>query len=133
MQAKNDAIRAENTVVKVRYEGEQQKVQADAQAAVRIAQANGEAQATIAQARSQREASILKAEGEAQAATLVGEAQARIIQQVGCGREQQCGGGVLRDGPSLEWANAFDRARKRNQPARDAEPAFGAEVMARER
>ena len=83
MQAKNDAIRAENTVVKVRYEGEQQKVQADAQAAVRIAQANGEAQATIAQARSQREASILKAEGEAQAATLVGEAQSRVIQQVG--------------------------------------------------
>ena len=83
VQAKNDAIRAENTVVKVRYEGEQQKVQADAQAAVRIAQANGEAQAASAQARSQREASILKAEGEAQAATLVGEAQSRIIQQVG--------------------------------------------------
>ena len=83
VQAKNDAIRAENTVVKVRYEGEQQKVQADAQAAVRIAQANGEAQATIAQARSQREASILKAEGEARAVTLVGEAQAAVIQQVG--------------------------------------------------
>ncbi|MCW6512223.1 SPFH domain-containing protein [Lichenifustis flavocetrariae] len=83
VQAKNDAIRAENTVVKVRYEGEQQKVQADAQAAVRIAQANGEAQATIAQARSQREASILRAEGDAQAASLVGEAQARVIQQVG--------------------------------------------------
>jgi membrane protease subunit HflC len=83
VQAKNDAIRAENTVVKVRYEGEQQKVQAAAQAAVRIAQADGEAQATIAQARSQREASILKAEGEAQAATLVGDAQAKVIQQIG--------------------------------------------------
>ncbi len=83
VQAKNDAIRAENTVVKVRYEGEQQKVQADAQAAVRIAQANGEAQATIAQARSQREAIILRAEGDAQAAALVGDAQARVVQQVG--------------------------------------------------
>lgn len=83
VQAKNDAIRAENTVVKVRYEGEQQKVQADAQAAVRIAQANGEAQATIAQARSQREASILRAEGDAQAASLVGTAQAKVIEQVG--------------------------------------------------
>ena len=83
VQAKNDAIRAENTVVKVRFEGEQQKVQADAQAAVRVAQANGEAQATIAQARSQREAAILRAEGDAQATTLVGEAQARVIQEVG--------------------------------------------------
>ena len=83
VQAKNDAIRAENTVVKVRYEGEQQKVQADAQATVRIAQANGEAQATVAQARSQREAAILRAEGEAQATALVGDAQARVIQQVG--------------------------------------------------
>ncbi len=43
VQAKNDAIRAENTVVKVRYEGEQQKVQADAQAAVHVARANREA------------------------------------------------------------------------------------------
>ena len=83
VQAKNDAIRTENTVVKVRYEGEQQKVQADAQAAVRIAQANGEAEATIAQARSQREASILRAQGDAQAASLVGDAQARVIAQVG--------------------------------------------------
>ena len=83
VQAKNDAIRAENTVVKVRYEGEQQKVQADAQAAVRVAQANGEAQATVAQARSQREAAILRAEGDAQATTLIGDAQARVVQQVG--------------------------------------------------
>lgn len=83
VQAKNDAIRAENTVVKVRYESEQQKVQAEAQAAVRIAQADGEARALVAQARSQREAAILRAEGDAQAATLLGEAQARVVQQVG--------------------------------------------------
>ncbi|WP_375466418.1 SPFH domain-containing protein [uncultured Methylobacterium sp.] len=83
VQAKNDAIRAENTVAKVRYEGEQAKVQAAAQAAVRIAQANGEAEAAVAQARAQREASILRAEGAAQATTLTGEAEAKIIQQVG--------------------------------------------------
>ncbi len=83
VQAKNDAIRAENTVSKVRYEGEQQKVQADAQAAVRVAQAKGEAEATVAQARSLREASILRAEGDAQATTLTGEAQARVIGQIG--------------------------------------------------
>jgi modulator of FtsH protease HflC len=83
VQAKNDAIRAENTVTKVQYEGEQAKVQAAAQAAVRVAQANGEAEAAIAQARAQREASILQAEGAAQATTLTGEAEAKIIQQVG--------------------------------------------------
>ena len=83
VQAKNDAIRAENLVSRVRYEGEQAKVQADAQAAVRIAQANAEAAATVAQARAQRESAILRAEGDAQASTLTGEAQARVIQQVG--------------------------------------------------
>lgn len=83
VQAKNDAIRAENTVSRVRYEGEQAKVQADAQAAVRIAQANAEAEATVAQARAQRESAILRAQGEAQASALTGEAQARIIQLVG--------------------------------------------------
>ena len=83
VQAKNDAIRAENMVVKVRYEGEQAKVQADAQAAVRIAQANGEAEAAIAQARAQRESAILRAQGEAQATALTGQAEANVIQQVG--------------------------------------------------
>ncbi len=83
VQAKNDAIRAENTVSKVRYEGDQAKVQAEAQAAVRIAQANAEADATIAQARAQRESAILKAQGEAQATALTGEADAKVIAQVG--------------------------------------------------
>ena len=83
VQAKNDAIRAENTVSKVRYEGEQAKVQAEAQAAVRQAQANAEAAATIAQAHAQRESTILRAQGEAQAAALNGDAEAKVIQQVG--------------------------------------------------
>ena len=83
VQAKNDAIRAENTVSKVRYEGEQAKVQAEAQAAVRQAQAGAEAAATMAQAHAQRESAILRAQGEAQAAVLTGEAEARVIQQVG--------------------------------------------------
>lgn len=83
VQAKNDAIRAENLVSRVRYEGEQAKVSAEAQAAVRIAQANAEAGATVAQARAQRESAILQAQGEAQAALLTGEAQAHVVQQVG--------------------------------------------------
>jgi membrane protease subunit HflC len=83
VQAKNDAIRAENTVSKVRFEGEQAKVQAEAQASARIAQAKGESEAAIAQAHGQREAAILRAQGESQAALLVGDASARVIQQVG--------------------------------------------------
>jgi membrane protease subunit HflC len=83
VQAKNDAIRAENTVAKVRYEGEQAQVQAQAQAAVRIAQANGDATAAVAQAHAQRESAILRAEGDAQAIALTGEAESKVIQQVG--------------------------------------------------
>ena len=83
VQAKNDAIRAENTVVKVRYEGEQAKVQADAQAAVVVAKANGDAEAEIAHARAQREAAILRAQGESQALALTGEAEAKNVQLVG--------------------------------------------------
>jgi regulator of protease activity HflC (stomatin/prohibitin superfamily) len=83
VQAKNDAIRAENTVAKVRFEGEQAKVQAEAQAAARIAQANGAAESAVVQARADRQAAILRAEGDSQAATLTGDAQAHVIQQVG--------------------------------------------------
>ena len=83
VQAKNDSIRAENTVAKVRYEGEQSKVQADALASIRIAQANAEAAASVVQARAQRESSILRAEGDAQALALTGDAQAKVIQMVG--------------------------------------------------
>ena len=81
--AKNDAIRAENTVVKVRYEGEQAKVHAEAQAAARVAEANGDSEAAIAQARGQRESAILRAQGDSQAALLTGDADARVIAQVG--------------------------------------------------
>ena len=83
VQAKNDAIRAQNTVARFHFEGEQIKVQADAQAAVRIAQANGEAQANIDRARGERQAAILRAEGDSQATLLNGQAQAKVLQLVG--------------------------------------------------
>ena len=70
-------------MAKVRYEGEQVKVQAEAQAAARVAQANGEAEAAIVQARAQSQAAILRAQGDSQAATLTGEAQAHVIQEIG--------------------------------------------------
>ena len=83
VKAKNDAIRAENTVARFHFEGEQIKVQEDAQAAVRIAQANGEAQANIDRARGERQAAILRAEGDSQATLLNGQAQAKVLQLVG--------------------------------------------------
>ena len=83
VRAKNDAIQAENTVSRIRYEGEQAKVQAEAQAAAQISRAEGEAKATVARAGAERDAAILRAQGEAQAASLVGEAQARVAREIG--------------------------------------------------
>lgn len=63
VKAKNDAVAAENTVNRIRYEGQQIVVTAKAQADAKIAQAIAE-----------RQARILEAEGEAQAIRLKGEA-----------------------------------------------------------
>jgi len=68
VRAKNDAIAAENQVARIRYEGEQRKVQAEADAAAQVTRAQAE-----------KQAAILRAEGEAQATTLNGEAEARVI------------------------------------------------------
>ncbi len=83
VKAKNDALQAENTVLRVRYEGEQAKVQAEAQATAAVTRAEGEARAAVAKARADREGTVLRAEGEAQATKLLGEAQAAAVQQVG--------------------------------------------------
>ena len=63
VQAKNDAVRAESLVSRTRYEGEQ-KVSAEAQAAVPTAQANAKMGAASTQARAQRESAILRAGGD---------------------------------------------------------------------
>ncbi len=83
VRAKNDALQAENTVAKIRYEGEQTKVQAEAQATAVTTRAEGEARAAVVRARAEREAAVLRAEGEAQATTLLGQAQASAVQLVG--------------------------------------------------
>ena len=72
VRAKNDALQAENTVAKIRYEGEQTKVQAEAQAKAAVTRAEGEARAAV-----------LRAEGEAQATTVLGQAQAAAVQLLG--------------------------------------------------
>ncbi len=83
VRAKNEALQAENTVARIRYEGEQAKVQAEAQAIAVTTRSEGEARAAVVRARAEKEASVLRAEGEAQATTLLGQAQASAVQQVG--------------------------------------------------
>jgi len=83
VRAKNDALQAENTVAKIRYEGEQAKVQAEAQAVAVTTRSEGEARAAVVRARAEKEAAVLRAEGEAQATALLGQAQATAVQQVG--------------------------------------------------
>ena len=83
VRAKNDALQAENTVSRVRYEGEQAKVQAEAQATALTTRAEGEARAAIAKARADRESTVLRAEGEAQATALLGQAQASALSLLG--------------------------------------------------
>lgn len=83
VKAKNDAIQAENTVLRVRYEGEQAKVRAEAQATAVATAADGEARAAVARARAESQSTVLRAQGEAQATALLGEAQAAAVQKVG--------------------------------------------------
>jgi regulator of protease activity HflC (stomatin/prohibitin superfamily) len=68
VKAKNDAIAAENTVNRIRYEGEQKVVTAKA-----------EAEAQIARATAQKQAAILGAEGEARSIELRSAAEALSI------------------------------------------------------
>jgi regulator of protease activity HflC (stomatin/prohibitin superfamily) len=68
VKAKNDAIAAENTVNRIRYEGEQKVVTAKA-----------EAEAQIARATAQKQAVILAAEGEARSIELRTAAEAQGI------------------------------------------------------
>ena len=83
VRAKNDALQAENTVNRVRYEGEQAKVQAEAQAAAVSTRAEGEARAAVARARAESESTVLRAQGESQATALLGQAQAAAVQLLG--------------------------------------------------
>jgi regulator of protease activity HflC (stomatin/prohibitin superfamily) len=72
VKAKNDSVASENMVNKVRYDGEQAKVRAAAEAAAAISRAEGE-----------KQAAILAAEGQAEATKLQGDAQAEAIRAQG--------------------------------------------------
>lgn len=72
VKAKNDAVAAENTVNRIRYEGQQSVVKAEADARAQVARADAE-----------RQAVILAAQGEAEAIRLRGEAEAVSIAKRG--------------------------------------------------
>jgi len=72
VKAKNDAIAAENTVNRIRYEGEQKVVTAKA-----------EAEAQVARAQAQKQSKVLEAEGEARGIELRAAAEAQGIRARG--------------------------------------------------
>lgn len=72
VKAKNDAVAAENTVNRIRFEAEQVRVRAQ-----------GEADAVAIQAEGQKRSAVIRAQGEAEAVRVVGEAQAASLQARG--------------------------------------------------
>lgn len=68
VKAKNDAVAAENTVNRIRFEAEQVRVRAQ-----------GEADSVAIQAEGKKRASIISAQGEAEAVRIIGEAQAASL------------------------------------------------------
>ncbi|MFZ1640024.1 MAG: SPFH domain-containing protein [Candidatus Contendobacter sp.] len=72
VKAKNDAVAAENTVNRIRFEAEQVRVRAQ-----------GEADAVVIQAEGQKRAAVIRAQGEADAVRLIGEAQAASLRARG--------------------------------------------------
>ena len=72
VKAKNDAVAAENTVNRIRFEAEQVRVRAQ-----------GEADAAAIQAEGQKRSVVIRAQGEAEAVRVVGEAQAASLQARG--------------------------------------------------
>jgi regulator of protease activity HflC (stomatin/prohibitin superfamily) len=72
VKAKNDAVAAENTVNRIRFEAEQVRVRAQ-----------GEADAAAIQAEGQKRSAVIRAQGEAEAVRIVGEAQAASLQARG--------------------------------------------------
>ena len=72
VKAKNDAVAAENTVNRIRFEAEQLRVRAQ-----------GEADAAAIQAEGHKRAAVIRAQGEAEAVRLLGEAQAASLRARG--------------------------------------------------
>ncbi len=83
VKAKNDAIAAENTVNRIRFEGEQKVVTAKAEAEAQVARALAQKQARILEAEGDARGIELRAAAEAQSIRVRGEAlkdNARVIE-----------------------------------------------------
>ena len=83
VKAKNDAIAAENTVNRIRYEGEQKVVTAKAEAEAQIARAQAQKQSKVLEAEGEARGIELRAAAEAQSIRIRGEAlkqNARVIE-----------------------------------------------------
>jgi len=76
VKAKNEAVQAENTVAKVRFEAEQARVRAEGLASAVEAAAQGDAQAAITRAGANKQATELQAQGQAAARIVLGDAEA---------------------------------------------------------
>ncbi len=72
VKAKNDAVAAENTVNRIRFEADQAR-----------ARAQGEADAAAIQAEGAKRAAITRAQGEAEALRTIGQAQAESLKARG--------------------------------------------------
>jgi regulator of protease activity HflC (stomatin/prohibitin superfamily) len=68
VKAKNEAVAAENTVNRIRFEAQQA-----------VARANGEAEAKLRIAEADRQAAILAAQGKAEAIRLEGDSRANVL------------------------------------------------------
>jgi len=80
VKAKNEAVQAENTVARVRYEAEQARVRAEGQASAVEAAAEGDAQAAVTRAGAEKQAIELQAQGQAAARVVLGDAEAHYAQ-----------------------------------------------------
>ena len=83
VKAKNDAVAAQNTVNRIRYEGEQKVVTAKAEAEAQIARAQAQKQSRILEAEGEAKSIELRAVAEAQSIHIRGEAlkdNARVIE-----------------------------------------------------
>ena len=69
VKAKNEAVAAENTVNRIRFEAQQA-----------VARANGEAEAKLKIADADRQSAILSAQGRAEAIRLEGDSRAKVLQ-----------------------------------------------------
>lgn len=80
VKAKNDAVQAENTVARVKYEAEQARVRAEGQASAVEAAAEGDAEAAVTRANAEKTVLELQAEGQANARVKLADADAHYAQ-----------------------------------------------------